>query len=275
MIPVTKAIIATAGFGTRRLPITKAIEKCMLPIGNRPIIDYVVEDCLRAGIRDFYVIVSTGSTQVEAYYSDNHDLKAYLTDHGQPALLPYASALRDVKFHYIEQPRDGKYGSALPISLAYEHIQEGESVVMLSGDDFIYNADGSSEIGRLIAATPEGGSSLLGVRVAPELVSRYGVLEIDAEGNMVRVVEKPAPEMAPSNLINVSKYIINHDLAAVISAYASVEMSGEYRITDPINQYITGGGKLKVAEAAGQYLDGGTVEGWLRANYVLAQNDWR
>ena len=75
MNKITKAIIPVAGWGTRRLPITKTIEKCMLPVGNRPIIDYVVEDCIKAGITDIYFVVSEGSTQVKRFYSNNPKLE--------------------------------------------------------------------------------------------------------------------------------------------------------------------------------------------------------
>src|ERR1044072_794397 len=78
----TKAIIALAGFGTRRLPITKSIEKCMIPIGNRPIIDYVVENCLNAGITDIIFVVGEQSSQIRTYYGNNEALDAYLQQKG-------------------------------------------------------------------------------------------------------------------------------------------------------------------------------------------------
>jgi len=266
---ITKAIIPVAGWGTRRLPITKSIEKCMLPIGNRPIVDYVVQDCLAAGITDIYFVVSEGSTQLEAYYGDNAELTTYLVANNKEALLPLVQPLRGVNFHYVTQPNNGKYGTAIPVSLVVPQLERGESVVVLMGDDFIYNADGSSEVARLLAATPEGGNAMLGVNIPREQVSRYGVVDFDANHNFVRIVEKPSVETAPSTLINVSKYVLNYDLLTAIANYSEIVLSGEYYVTDPINQYIGNGGSLKVVEAAGQYLDGGSVEGWLHANNVV------
>lgn len=266
---ISKAIIPVAGWGTRRLPITKAIEKCMLPVGNRPIVDYVVQDCLRAGITDIYFVVSEGSTQLQEYYGENGELNAYLIAHEKEALLPLVAPLRGVNFHYITQETGGKYGTAIPVSLVAPYVQKDESVVVLMGDDFIFNPDGSSEVARLLAATPENGNAMLGVNVPIEAVSRYGVVELNATNDFVRIVEKPTPAQAPSTLINVSKYVLNHDLLQAIASYAEVPLSGEYYITEPINQYVVNGGSVRVVPAQGQYLDGGSVEGWLHANNVV------
>lgn len=267
---ITKAIIPVAGWGTRRLPITKAIEKCMLPIGNRPTIDYVIEDCIKAGITDIYIVVSPESTQVQTYYSHNGALDAYLIDNGKEELLPLVAPPRDVRFHFVPQPTNRKYGTAIPVSLALPELDPGESVVVLMGDDFIYNADGSSEVARLIAATPEHGNAMLGVNVAREHVSRYGVLELNEQNEFVRIVEKPHPDQSPSTLINVSKYVLNYDVMTAIAQYTEISLSGEYYITEPINQYVMGGGTFKVLQAQGQYLDSGSVAGWLHANNVVA-----
>lgn len=267
---ITKAVIPVAGYGTRRLPVAKAVEKCMLPILNRPLVDYVVEDCVKAGIREFYFIVSGENTQLEAYYSEEPRLKAHLQQHGKHDLIRYAEAPRGVKMNFIRQPYDGKYGTAIPVGMVMSELEVGESIVVLMGDDFIYNKDGSSEVARLIESTPQGGNSMLGVEIAPEKVSNYGVIELNEQSDFVQIVEKPAPEQAPSNLINVSKYIFNYDLMQSITNYSNLQLTGEYHITEPINQYVLNGGSLKVVPAKGRYLDGGTTEGWLYANNVVA-----
>lgn len=268
---ITKAVIAVAGWGTRRLPITKSIEKCMLPIGNRPMVDYVVQDCIAAGITDIYFIVSEESSQIQNYYSDNGALNTYLIANGKEEWLPVVTPPRHVQFHYIVQDSLAKYGTAIPVSLVFPEIHHGESVIFLGGDDCIYNPDGSSEIARLIAATPENGNAMLGANVPREAVSRYGVLQLNEHNDFVRIVEKPTPQEAPSTLINISKYVLNYDVLRAIAAYAEVPMSGEYYITEPINQYVVGGGSIKVVEAQGTYLDSGTLQGWLHANNVVVR----
>lgn len=270
---ITKAIIPVAGWGTRRLPITKAIEKCMLPIGNRPIVDYVVYDCIVAGIRDIYFVVSEDSTQVQAYYGENTKLTNYLTANHKEEMLRLVAPLPGVTFHYVRQPDNGKYGTAVPVGLVASLVQPNESVLVMMGDDFVYNSDGSSEAARLIAVTPEKGNSLLAASIGPTLVSNYGVLAFDEQGNYAHIVERPTPEAAPSTLINISKYVMNYDLVQAAAAYVNIELTGEYQMTEVMNQYVAGGGSVKVVEAQGQYLDGGSVGGWLHANNVILRQN--
>jgi UTP--glucose-1-phosphate uridylyltransferase len=98
------------------------------------------------------------------------------------------------------------------------------------------------------------------------------VIEKDSNNNFVQIVEKPTPEDAPSNLINVSKYVLNSTALREVKAYARGERSGEYYITDPINDYVKNGGTVSVVPARGEYLDGGSVEGWLHANNVVVKS---
>lgn len=265
---ITKVIIPVAGWGTRRLPITKSIEKCMLPIGNRPLVDYVVQDCLAAGINEIYFVVGENSTQLQDYYRSNIQLNDYLRRQGKEDKLDLIRPLDGVKLHFIVQPSTGKYGTAIPVALAAEQIPDGESVVVLMGDDFIYNVDGQSETAKLIEAAGNA-SAMIGVEIPREDVSNYGVIE-EQDGKFKQIVEKPSASEAPSNLINVSKYVLNTEALACIREYAaSNDVSGEYYITEPLNQYVAGGGVIHVTSAVGQYLDGGSVEGWLHANNVV------
>ncbi|MFZ1258083.1 MAG: sugar phosphate nucleotidyltransferase [Candidatus Saccharimonas sp.] len=266
---ITKAIIPVAGWGTRRLPITKTIEKCMLPIGNRPLVDYVVQDCLVAGITELIFIVGEDSTQLQDYYRSNIKLKDYLERSGRAEMLPLIAPLKGVALHFVTQPSHGKHGTAAAIGLAAEYLNEGESAVVLGGDDFIYNPDGSSEVQRLIDATPAGECGLIAVEVSGEDVSRYGVIVKNDEDYYERMVEKPAPEDAPSNLINPSKYILTKEVCELARTIEPDAKSGEYYIIDAINQYVQRGGKMKVHMSVGQYLDGGSVKGWLHANRVV------
>lgn len=269
-LPITKAIIPVAGWGTRRLPITKSIEKCMLPIGNRPIIDYVVRDCIKAGITDIYFVVSKGSYQLQQYYARNESLEQFLQYNGKQDMIELTQPPTGVNFHFVEQDANHKYGTAVPVSLVFPQIAKGESVVVVMGDDFVYNADGSSELFRLKAATPEGAASMMAVQVAHEDVSRYGVIQFNEDtGAFERIVEKPAPEQAPSNYINVSQYVLNYDILTMVYNYCQLDVSGEYLLTEPINQYVLTGGMVSVVPAQGRYLDAGNVHGWLHANNVV------
>ena len=273
-IMITKAIIPVAGWGTRRLPITKIIEKSMLPVGNRPLVDYSVQDLIKAGVKDIYMVISdVEPCQVQEFYKDNLALNQYLIERGKEDRLKIAKTLPDdVTIHYTVQDPAGKYGTAVPIAMVVEEYNINESVLVFMGDDFVWNPGGESAAEALIKAAGENESAILGVEIPLEKVEKYGVLAAE-DGKLTHVVEKPKPEEAPSNLINVSKYIMTPDLLERIVKYVDENDFGpkdqEYMVTDPIDEYIKDGGIVRVAPASGEYLDGGSVEGWLHANNVV------
>ena len=271
---ITKAIIPVAGWGTRRLPITKIIEKSMLPVGNRPLVDYSVQELIKAGVKDIYMVISNVEPcQVREFYRDNLALNEYLTERGKEDRLKLAKTLPDdVTIHYTVQDPAGKYGTAVPIALVVEEYKIDEPVLVFMGDDFIWNPGGESAAEALIKASEGNKSAILGVGIDKNKVEKYGVLSAK-DGNLVEVVEKPSVEEAPSNSINVSKYIMTPDLLDKIVAYVNEHDFGprdqEYMVTDPIDEYIKDGGVMKVAPTTGEFLDGGSVEGWLHANNVV------
>ena len=275
MQKITKAIIPVAGWGTRRLPITKVIEKSMLPVGNRPLVDYSVQELIEAGVTDIYMVVSnTEPCQVREFYSDNIVINDYLISRGKGDRVALTKTLPEhVKIHYIAQDANSKYGTAVPVAMAAEEYNLNEPVIVYMGDDFIWNPEGESAATSLInSLQSETDSAILGVEIPKEKVDKYGVLEVQ-DGKLTNVVEKPSVEEAPSNLINVSKYILSADLLQKIVAYVNEHDFGptdqEYMITDPIYDYIKQGQTMRVASTSGQYLDGGSVEGWVHANNVV------
>ena len=275
MQKISKAIIPVAGWGTRRLPITKVIEKSMLPVGNRPLVDYSVQELIEAGVTDIYMVVSnTEPCQVREFYSDNIVLNDYLISRGKGDRVALTKTLPEhVKIHYIAQDANSKYGTAVPVAMAAEEYNLNEPVIVYMGDDFIWNPEGESAATSLInSLQSETDSAILGVEIPKEKVDKYGVLEVQ-DGKLTNVIEKPSVEEAPSNLINVSKYILSADLLQKIVNYVNEHDFGptdqEYMITDPIYDYIKQGQTMRVASTSGQYLDGGSVEGWVHANNVV------
>ena len=272
---ITKAIIPVAGWGTRRLPITKIIEKSMLAVGNRPLVDYSVQELIKAGVKDIYMIISNVEPcQVKAFYQKNVALDQYLIDRGKEDRLKLAHTLPDdVKIHYVQQDPTGKYGTAVPIAMVVEEYGIEESVLVFMGDDFIWNPGGESASDSLLKSLKDDNeSAILGVEVDKNQVDKYGVLSVDG-GKLTAIVEKPNVAEAPSNLINVSKYIMSPKLLREIVKYVREHDFGpkdqEYLVTDPIESYLEQGGVMRVAPTSGEYLDGGSVEGWLHANNVV------
>ena len=276
---VKKAIIPVAGWGTRRLPITKAIEKSMLPIGNRPLVDYVVSDCAKAGIQEIYIVIDEKPfSQVRSYYEDNPSLNNYLISRGKSDKLSIVSTCpENTKIHFfVQNDVDARYGTAAPVAQVVEAFQIDEPTAILMGDDFIFNKDGTSDLTRLmeLITSPED-SALLAVEIPHDQVERYGVLKIE-NGLLAGIYEKPKKENAPSNYINISKYIMSPQLLQRVVDYYHNNDFGpkvqEYLITDPIITHIKENGKIRVLPILGQYLDGGSVEGWLHANRVVLES---
>ena len=272
---ITKAIIPVAGWGTRRLPITKIIEKSMLPVGNRPLVDYSVQELIATGVTDIYMVTSNAEPcQVKAFYQDNLALNQYLTERGKFDRLELAKTLpENVRIHYIAQDPAGKYGTAVPIAMVVEEFKIDEPVLVFMGDDFIWNPKGESASESLIGALQgDDDSAILGVEIPKEQVEKYGVLSVK-DGRLTHVVEKPKAAEAPSNLINVSKYIMSPALLKEVVEYVRTHNFGpsdqEYVVTDPITTYLQKGGVMRVAATTGEYLDGGSVEGWVHANQVV------
>ena len=275
---ITKAIIPVAGWGTRRLPITKIIEKSMLPVGNRPLVDYSVQELIKAGVKDIYMVISNVEPcQVQEFYKDNLALNQYLIDRGKKDRLKLAKTLPDdVTIHYTVQDPADKYGTAVPIAMVVKEYSINEPVLVFMGDDFIWNPNGESAAEALIKSVKaKTDSAILGVEIDKSKVDKYGVLSVE-DDKLVGVVEKPTPDEAPTNLINVSKYILSPELLQKITEYVDKHNFGpldqEYMITDPIDDYIKNGGIMRIATTKGEYLDGGSVEGWLHANNVVCKN---
>lgn len=272
---VKHAIIPVAGYGTRRLPVAKAVEKCMLPVLNRPIIDYVIRDCVRAGIEHIVVVVGEQSQQFQKYFGRDENLEEYLKTHGKEDYLDIVKPPEGVTFEFVTQPKTAPYGTATPVALAREKIPKGEPAVVLMGDDVLYTGDERNPIADLIAAA-EGNSAALTTEVELSDVSHYGVLATDENGNLDRMVEKPAPEDAPSRMINISKYIFSSDLLDEIETFYREPSEGKqekFINVEPFNRYKAKGGRIKVVRAPGTYLDTGTLEKWLHANTFIARNE--
>ena len=157
--------------------------------------------------------------------------------------------------------------------MVVEEFKIDEPVLVFMGDDFIWNPEGESASESLLGALQGAeDSAILGVVIPKEKVEKYGVLSVE-DGRLTHVVEKPSVAEAPSNLINVSKYIMSPSLLREVVKYVHEKEFGptdqEYVVTDPIMTYIQQGGVMRVAETTGEYLDGGSVEGWVHANNVV------
>jgi len=268
----TKAIIMMAGYGTRRLPITKALEKCMLPVGNRPVVDYIVEDCIRAGITEFILVVGEEFDQVKRYYGQNQLLEEYLEGKGKLQELEQIRSLnKRARFHYVVQDQYQPYGTATPVWLSRHLVKPDEKFLVLNGDAFFYREDESSEFADFLQQALATGaqSAMLANEVPKQDAHKYGIITTKSEGDTELykdIIEKPTPEQTSTNLMNPGFYMFDSAIFKFADKNLEQNFEGEHLLTDVINDYVAAGNKVAIVRAKGTYMDCGTTDAWLRAN---------
>ncbi len=229
---VRKAVIPAAGLGTRFLPATKAQPKEMLPVVDKPAIQYVVEEAVRAGIRDILIITGRGKRSLEDHFDRSFELEHYLEAAGKFELLKEMREIADMAdIHYVRQGEPRGLGHA--VSVAREHVS-GEPFAVLLGDDIMTAA--STVLSEMLGVYDRLGSSVVALKnFPPENISSYGCVRYEGlEENLVRVldiVEKPAPEVAPSNLAVMGRYVLTPEIFDVLDQVPP-GAGGEIQLTD-------------------------------------------
>ncbi|MFD8563392.1 sugar phosphate nucleotidyltransferase [Streptosporangium canum] len=274
---VDKAVIAVAGYGSRFFPIGKSVNKCMLPILNRPVVELAVADCIAAGVRQIALVTAPGllGQQVRHYFSHDPDLEAHFAERGWQSKYEVLDGLhRCAEFTFLEQPRYGRYGTAVPAMIASKFI-DGDDFLLLAGDDLLLRPDGGSDLADLVTAQRHAGTAaaIAAGTVAGADASRYGILTTrrDTHGNRLldAIVEKPERHPDPVAHINISRTLLPGDFVDYLDALECAA-NGEYQATDAIAAYARDHDVL-VHPVAGQYHDCGNTAGWLAANLAAAQ----
>jgi len=284
MTKVTKAVIAAAGFGTRFLPQTKAMPKEMLPLIDKPIIQYVVEELVEAGIRDIIIMGFSNKRAIEDHFDlPNEDLLANLRA-GGPKKQPYIDAIESIanqaNFIYLRQK--GPYGNATPVMNA-AHLIGNEPFIYTFADDFFVAHPGRTS--QLIAAHEQHGGSVFACKTVTDdsEYNRYGIVagQTVEEGllKVDRIVEKPGKDHAPSNLASVSGYLLTPEILPYIERQAEQhdEGAGELMI-QPIMQAMIDDGHVFHAKQIqdGRYYDTGDKLEYLKTvmDFGLANEEF-
>lgn len=232
---IRKAVIPAAGYGTRFLPIAKAVPKEMLPVVDRPVIQYVVEEAVASGITDILLIISRSKRAIEEHFIANPELEADLEAKGKTEPLEELRKLQSLaRIHFVFQPKMGGLGDA--IRCAREHVN-GEPFAVLLGDALVSNAEGAKPVLRQLMDVHEkhGGSVVALEEVPQEKVSRYGIMGgAEVESGVIRAdkfVEKPKPEEAPSRLAVSARYILSASIFEELEK-TKPGKGGEIQLTD-------------------------------------------
>jgi UTP--glucose-1-phosphate uridylyltransferase len=231
--PVTKAVIPAAGLGTRFLPATKATPKEMLPVVDKPAIQYVVEESVRAGLDDVLIITGRNKNALEDHFDHQWELEQALEAKGDAFRLERVRESAAMKVHFVRQGQPKGLGHA--VHVAKEHVGDNPFAVLL-GDDLIDARDHLLEE-MLRVREEKGGSVVALLEVPPESVHLYGCAAVDdVEGDVVRItglVEKPDPSEAPSNLAVIGRYILDPSVFGVLEQ-TPPGRGGEIQLTDAL-----------------------------------------
>ena len=266
---VTKAVIPAAGMGTRFLPVTKSQPKEMLPVVDKPSIQYVVEEAARAGLRDILIITGRGKHAIEDHFDRNFELEHYLEQSGKLDQLADVRVVNDVAdIHYIRQ-RD-PLGLGHAVGVAREHVGDEPFAVLLGDDIMVDNARTARVDARRVRARARVGARAARSHTGGDCVARMrrGRHVNESLGRVRSIVEKPKPEEAPSNLAVIGRYVFT---PSIFDALDRIEpgVNGEYQLTDAIGLLLESEPVFGRIFSEGRY-DIGKVMGFLQANVELA-----
>lgn len=274
MKQVRKAIIPAAGLGTRFLPATKALAKEMLPIVDKPTIQFIVEEARKSGIQDIVVVDGKNKRSIEDHFDSNPELEDNLRDKHKDEMLKMVQETTDINIYFIRQSHPRGLGDA--VLTARDFIGDEPFVVMLGDDLNNINNNGTPLTKELIDSYHETGASTLAVmRVPHEDTSKYGVINPSKEVkpglfNVTSFVEKPDPKDAPSDLAIIGRYVFTPEIFDVL-AKTKPGKGNEIQLTDAINT-LNKTQRVFAHEYKGDRYDVGNKFGWIETNIEYGLN---
>jgi UTP--glucose-1-phosphate uridylyltransferase len=268
---VRKAVLPAAGYGTRFLPASKAIPKEIMPLVDRPVIQYAVEEAVAAGIEQIIIVVGSGTSVIEDHFDSHPALERWLEDRGDIELLRAVRRQSNLAtIAYVRQTEPLGLGHAV---LMAKELVGDEPFAVLLPDDVMLNPGGEPIIRQLIEVHAAHRGSVLAIaRVGPEDVSRYGVVRTTrGEGRLwelADVIEKPTAAEAPSDLAVMGRYVLSPRIFVELE-HTPRGTGGEIQLTDGIRALIAQQ-PVYGYEFTGTRHDAGSRLGWLEANVALA-----
>lgn len=275
MKPVRKAVFPVAGLGTRFLPATKAMPKEMLPVVDKPLIQYAVEEAAAAGITDMIFITGRHKRAIEDHFDSSPELEADLKSKGKDALL---AILQDVvpaglNFIFIRQPQPLGLGHAV---LCAEPVVGDEPFAVILADDLV---DAQTPVVKQLADAREqqGGGNVLAVQTVPrEETDKYGIVEVNDESLAIAridsIVEKPKPDVAPSTQAVIGRYVLE---PSIFEDLRNIDRGagGEIQLTDAIARGISRKHPTFSCRYEGKRFDCGSKQGFLQATVHYARKE--
>jgi UTP--glucose-1-phosphate uridylyltransferase len=271
---VKKAVITVAGLGTRFLPATKNIPKEMLPIVDLPILHYIVEECVEAGIEDIIIVIRPGNEAAMTYFSPNHELERQLTAAGKEKQLErYYKVAGKANFIFVHQNAALPYGNGSPV-LTVKNLVGNDPFVVCFGDDLVLNPGGPGAVKQMVdayAAHEDASGILITTKVPREEITKLGMVEtVDGsdEGRIKRVVEKPKLEEITSDLAEFGRMVFSPDIFDHLKAEKTGK-DGELWLIDAIQALLLEK-PVYAKTVQGEFLTTGDPLHFLKASYKFA-----
>ncbi|MGM9518513.1 MAG: UTP--glucose-1-phosphate uridylyltransferase GalU [Acidaminococcus sp.] len=276
MMKIRKAVIPAAGFGTRFLPETKAMPKEMLPIVDKPTIQYIVEEILASGIEQILIISGHAKRAIENHFDSSPNLEEHLRESGKLKMLEEINKISDIKIHYVRQPYQRGLGDAI---LCAKEFVDGEPFGVILGDDIVYTGSGEPALKQLMDQYDKTGGTVIGCQVVkPEQVSAYGIIDgtQTSDPNLLKVqdmVEKPNLEAAPSRFAALGRYVITPEVFDILEETRPGK-GGEIQLTDAL-RVMAHMGNVYAYNFQGKRYDTGDKLGYLKAvvEFALRRED--
>ncbi len=268
---IRKAVFPAAGLGTRFLPATKAQPKEMLPIVDKPTIQYVMEEAVASGIQDIIVVTGRGKNAIEDHFDRSIELELMLTRKGRSDLLEVVRRVSElIRVCYVRQKEPLGLGHAV---LAARDLVGNEPFAVLLGDDIL--TDGTPALRQMMAVYEKYRCSVMLVkRVPKEEISRYGVIKgrkVEEQlYHIMDMVEKPEVRQAPSDLAIVGRYLLTPEIFPILEKTAA-DQTGEIQLTNALKGLLRGKKQMIYAlEFQGRWHDAGTILGFLKTTVEIA-----
>lgn len=273
----TKAIITDAGYASRYLPIAKTIPKAMLPLGNRPIIQLAVEECVAAGLKEI-IIVSTpeGKPIYEDYFNNsvNHVRKQLIAQNKESRYDAVRHVLDFPKIRVIVQDPALPYGNGSPIVSARDYIADDEAFLVLYSDDVIFGASDAKSMVDAFKKSPTAKAIIMGQEVDPSVVDKYGIISLKGKNMLDNIVEKPAVGKAPSTLASYGRYLLTPEVFEHLKP-SHIGLDDELWTVDAITK-MAAQGDVHVVKSKGHWMTTGDPKNYFLAHlrYVLENEDY-
>ncbi len=264
----TKAIITDAGFASRFLPITKTIPKSMIPIGNRPVMQLVVEECAQAGIEEIIIVATKEGKPIYEDYFNNavtNIKKQLASQNKQDRYAPIEKILNLPKITVITQDPSYPYGNGSPIASARDFIRNDEAFIVAYSDDVVFGESAVKDLIEAHKAHPDATAIIAGQVVPHEEIKKYASIDYDEQTMILHgLVEKPKPEEAASDLASYGRYLLTPEIFAQLDP-KNTGLDNELWTADAIARLIPTG-KVYVERTRGTWMTTGDPKNYALAN---------